>query len=80
MKKNSSRTAAATAAAVALVTAGVLVAGSPTATAAPVERVTSLEQLKASIQQAVEQESGAALGIDPTGYSNPNSAASRAAC
>ncbi|MGW2477596.1 hypothetical protein [Streptomyces sp. NPDC001665] len=79
MKKNSSRTAAATAA-VALVAAGVLVAGSTTATAAPVERVTSLEQLKASIQQAAEQESGAALGSDPTGYITQNGAAARAAC
>ncbi|MGQ4487339.1 hypothetical protein LRE75_23415 [Streptomyces sp. 372A] len=79
MKKNSSRTAAATAA-VALVAAGVLVAGSATATAAPVERVTSLEQLKAGIQQAAEQESGAALDINPTGYITQNSAASRAAC
>ncbi|MFC8538546.1 hypothetical protein ACFUJY_32155 [Streptomyces sp. NPDC057249] len=79
MKKNPSRTAAATAAA-ALVAAGVLVAGSATATAAPVERVTSPEQLKASIQLAAERESGAPLGTDPTGYITQNGAASRAAC
>ncbi|NNN37588.1 hypothetical protein HLK59_46155 [Streptomyces sp. S3(2020)] len=59
--KNSSRTAAATGAA-ALLAAGILVAGSATATAAPAkaERITSVEQLKASIQQAAaaEQEAG----------------------
>ncbi|WAZ19972.1 hypothetical protein STRCI_001061 [Streptomyces cinnabarinus] len=56
--KNSSHTAATVAAA--LLATGFLVAGSATATAAPAEaeRITSVEQLKASIQQAAEQEAG----------------------
>ncbi|MCG7525352.1 hypothetical protein MHW47_12970 [Streptomyces sp. OfavH-34-F] len=66
--KNSSRTAAATGAA-ALLAAGLLVAGATTASAAPAngERITSLEQLKAHIEQATHLDAGGPLGTDPVG-------------
>ncbi|MEW2163794.1 hypothetical protein AB0912_12455 [Streptomyces sp. NPDC007084] len=70
--KNSSRTAAATGAA-ALLAAGLLAAGSATASAAPApvkaERITSVQQLKASIQQAAARESGGALSENTVGRS-----------
>ncbi|MER7916990.1 MULTISPECIES: hypothetical protein [unclassified Streptomyces] len=69
--RNSSRTAAATGAA-ALLAVGLLVAGSATATAAPAkaDRITSVEQLRASIQQAAAAEreaGGGALGDGTVG-------------